>query len=803
MKVLKLKNMYLDKKQPKPGGESYESQNVFQELFSQVDHRSSDSSKTKLNSTKKTASPNSPDFEKTLNELRSSMSEEPGTHSIEENQNQNQNKQATIESQDSYVTEPQQSSKFHVNPEHSRATENLSGSEEKQELEKQTGSESSQIFQRSDDETKQLNELRNLLVYEPINQVNDRVAKIQQNFERLEERLERDYLSKDRLVTVMAKAIAFRIGEYREISREGVSPIIEKVIQAKIAEKNQLMSQAMTPAIADAIPEIIRQSADEIPMAIAPKMAQAIEQQILLDRTAMVKTLSPIIDEVIQHNLEHTDNTTSNTSLKKVLMPVVMPTVVQALRTVCEGPLQKTIPSQIHTAIAAQNFIDVDSLETHLLPILDGLIQKRIEQDKDSMSAVFAPIIAEAISKQMTLSPNEIARALSSEIATAIKEKTKQDRSEMVDALYPVIGSMIVQYFAETIRDINDKLEQSFSPKVIQRKIRAKMQGISEAELLLKEASPFQVEALFLIENQSGLVISQAQQEEKDNIEADMVAGMLTAIRSFVSEVMLDSTQNFEVHQIDYGDRKILIEVAGSCYLALAIEGEPSKQFIRQMRLTLGQIVQNYSKPIASFKGKAATIPQGVHQLLKGLIVDRPRIAKKKRPPILLMIAIAAIAVVAILCGITYYRHEMDRSIAATTADALISAPELSVYRLKVEVNRGKMTLTGRVPNQFLRQQAEQIAATVTPTVELENKIISVQVPPDPVQTVAEVERVQKILNRQEGISIVANYDDMDRVTITGTVLHQSDAENITKAFAQIPGIQNVLNTVAIVRGDR
>ena len=786
--------MNTDKKQPEWGENIEYIENVIEKIFCETAEGISAYPEPQLKSTDKTKKTDYPNLEETLKSLGSFSYEKQNNDSTFE---VNQNQQATVQSQDSYVTDPQQSSKFNENPEQSRATENLYHTEQEQALSEQTAEENSHSLPGSHHGNNQLNQLRNILGAAPIHRLDDDIAEIEKKIERIEQRLERDYLSNDRLVAFIAKALGFRVAEYREILRTGIAPIIQKVIEEKIAENNQFLSQAMTPAIADVIPEIIRQSSDEITMAISPKMAKALEEQILLDRTAMVKTLSPIIDEVIKDNLDHTQNT-SKTSLKKVLILEVMPKVVQALRKVRKDLIQKTIPSQIDTAISSQNFIDVDSLETHLLPIIDGLIQKRIQEDKLSISEVLAPVIAPAISTQITTNPDEIATALSPEIATAIKKKIKQNRSEMVDALYPVIGNTIVQYIAETIREINDKLEQSFSPEGIQRKIRAKMQGISEAELLLKEASPFQVEALFLIENQSGLVISQAQQEEKDNIEADMVAGMLTAIRSFVSEVMLDSTQNFEVHQIDYGDRKILIEVAGSCYLALAIEGEPSKQFIRQMRLTLGRIVEQYSKPIAAFQGNTDTIPQGVHQLLNELIVDRRRISKKKRPPILLIIAIAAIAAIAILCGITYYRDEIDRSIAATTAEALISAPELSVYRLKVEVNRGKMSLTGRVPNQFLRQQAEQIAATVPPpTVELENKIISVQVPPDPVQTAAEVERVQKIFNRQEGISIVANYD-MDRVTIAGTVLQQSDAENITKAFAQIPGIHNVLNTVAI-----
>ncbi len=61
-----------------------------------------------------------------------------------------------------------------------------------------------------------------------------------------------------------------------------------------------------------------------------------------------------------------------------------------------------------------------------------------------------------------------------------------------------VIGSTIAKYIAEVIRSINEKMENALSIEGITRKIRAKIQGTSEAELILKEVTPFQVRAMLL-----------------------------------------------------------------------------------------------------------------------------------------------------------------------------------------------------------------------------------------------------------------------------------------------------------------
>jgi hypothetical protein len=94
-----------------------------------------------------------------------------------------------------------------------------------------------------------------------------------------------------------------------------------------------------------------------------------------------------------------------------------------------------------------------------------------------------------------------------------------------------------------------------------------------------------------------------------------MVAGMLTAIRSFVNDCIVQSGEVSELNQIEYGDSKIMLEVAGYCYMAVVIKGEPPHSFINKMRRNVSNLILNYGKLIQEFNGDPGTIPDALHPL--------------------------------------------------------------------------------------------------------------------------------------------------------------------------------------------
>jgi outer membrane protein OmpA-like peptidoglycan-associated protein len=455
-----------------------------------------------------------------------------------------------------------------------------------------------------------------------------------------------------------------------------------------------------------------------------------------------------------------------------------------------------------------------------IVPIIDEVIKAKTHENKSAMSAAIAELLPEALAQQIVNSPADIAKAIAPEVGLAIKEQIRLDqesiaqalapemgkaitaqikleRDSMVDALYPVIGSTISRYMAEAIKTINEKVSNAISVEGIGRKFRSQVQGVSEAELILKESVPFTVQAAFLIHKASGLIISEVQNSESYQLESEMVAGMLTAIRSFVNECIVQPGEASELNQIEYGDSKIMLEVAGYCYMAVVIKGEPPHPFLNKMRQNVSNLILNYGKLIQDFNGDPGTIPDELHPLIKTLF-DPLHKEKSTKPPIALAgITLAALSLILVPWGIYQYRSSVERRLEANAVAALGSTPELAVYRLDVAVDGKTLKLTGKLPNQELRAQAEKIVASTAPKLQLDNRIVAVDVPPDPVLTAAEVQRITAILNQREGVFISTRYGDR-KVTVEGRVIDGADSQKIAQALKQIPGVQSVISTVKL-----
>ncbi|MEG4218054.1 OmpA family protein [Microcoleus sp. Pol14C6] len=453
-------------------------------------------------------------------------------------------------------------------------------------------------------------------------------------------------------------------------------------------------------------------------------------------------------------------------------------------------------------------------------PIIDEVIRAKTQENKSAMSAAIAELLPDALAQQIVNSPADIARAIAPEIGLAIKEQIRLDqesiaqalapemgkaitaqikleRDSMVDALYPVIGSTIARYMAEAIKTINEKVSNAISVEGFKRKIRSKVQGVSEAELILQESVPFTIQAAFLIHKASGLIISEVQNSESYQLESEMVAGMLTAIRSFVNDCIIRPGEVSELNQIEYGDSKIMLEVAGYCYMAVVIKGEPPDSFIQKIRGTVSNLILNYGQVIHEFNGDPGTIPESLHPSIKTLF-DPLQTEKSTKPPIALaVISLAALSLILVPWGIYQYRSSVERRLEANAIAALASTPELAVYRLDVAVDGKTLKLTGKLPNQELRAQAEKIVASTAPKLQLDNRIIAVDVPPDPVLTAAEVQRITAVLNQREGVSISSRYGDR-KVTVEGKVRDSADAHKIAQSLKQIPGVQSVISTVKL-----
>ena len=530
----------------------------------------------------------------------------------------------------------------------------------------------------------------------------------------------------------------------------------------------------------------------------APEQDLPIQLEIWANSTAIVTVAPPALESP-------EDAAMALDLLRGLVLGAEMSEVPQKLSQLEQQLYQpnelKTLLLPLVTELLRQTVIDSqEEVVQAIAPIIDQVIQSRMTQDRALMGLAIAPAIPGAITEQIRISPEELSTAISPVIGKAIQKQVVIEQSTIIDALYPIIGGTISKYMVETIRAINQQVEEAVSPAGIKRKIRAKLQGVSEAELILKEAAPFTVQAIFLIHKGSGLVISEIQRTDSQRLESDMIAGMLTAICSFANDCISQSGAVSELDSIDYGMSKIILEVAGHCYLAIVIQGEPTKQFIGEIRQALRSLVTHHAPVFETYNGDPDSVPKAVNTILESLrhsgTPDQQ--SSENRPSPLLLIGLGLCSLVVIPWGIWQYHSHLNREAEGITTTALLSAPELAVYRLTVAAHDGKLKLNGQVPNLGLRQKAEHVAKAAAPkNWSIENDVLAVEVPPDPVLAAAEVQRVTALFNRMEGTAIVTRYTE-SQISVEGSVIRLADAQAIIQGFQRIPGIKAVLSTVQV-----
>ena len=197
---------------------------------------------------------------------------------------------------------------------------------------------------------------------------------------------------------------------------------------------------------------------------------------------------------------------------------------------------------------------------------------QRTLNEKQLLAEKINPIVEDHLTFLRQNFPKEYAKIVN----RMVEQKLKSSQTEILDVIYPVMGKMINKYiafqFQEMKDSINARIDALFSKQGLIWWIRNKVFGIDNAEMLLSSLDTPIIEEVFVIQRDSGLLYGSAALYP--TVNRDVVAGMLTAIKSFVEDAFEREHEDLEM--IQYGTYKILIENMPSHYFALAISGSIS-----------------------------------------------------------------------------------------------------------------------------------------------------------------------------------------------------------------------------------
>ncbi|MBN1668090.1 MAG: hypothetical protein JW862_13440 [Anaerolineales bacterium] len=230
------------------------------------------------------------------------------------------------------------------------------------------------------------------------------------------------------------------------------------------------------------------------------------------------------------------------------------------------------------------------------------------------------PEMSNLIRRTIQDSHAEMAEAIGPVMGEAIRVQIREARGEMVEALYPVIGGTVQRAIAEFAREfqrnIDARLRSTIGPRGYLRRLLARLRGVSDAELALRDALPFRIREVFLIQHGSGLLLAHSHTEGGQGADSDLVSAMLTAIRDFVRTSFSAPDQlEADLDEIDYGDLHILVQSGKHAYLALVYAGVEPEGFRAEVRAFVSELHVRFGAALRDYDGDPAMLPSLAPQM--------------------------------------------------------------------------------------------------------------------------------------------------------------------------------------------
>lgn len=263
-------------------------------------------------------------------------------------------------------------------------------------------------------------------------------------------------------------------------------------------------------------------------------------------------------------------------------------------------------------------------------------LQERLD-NPELLAADVSRVLPESII-QRSRRDRKIAKALEPTIENSIKASVKKDPKVLVDALFPVMGPAIRKAISSTIfgmiQSFNQILQYSFSIQGMKWRLEALKTGRSFGEVVLLHTLVYQIEQVFLIHRNTGLVLQHVASKEITAKDPDLVSSMLTAIQDF-SEDSFDVKKGESLETLRIGgNRSVWIEQGPRATLAAVIRGTPPVDYRLILRETVDAIHLQHSSALESFDGDTSPF-EIIKGDLEGCFQSQFKQKKQKTSPLL------------------------------------------------------------------------------------------------------------------------------------------------------------------------
>ncbi len=219
--------------------------------------------------------------------------------------------------------------------------------------------------------------------------------------------------------------------------------------------------------------------------------------------------------------------------------------------------------------------------EAQMLQQLQDILLKKDRQsleslqqtldNKELLSEKVSPIIEEHLAFMKQNFPKEFQQS----VEKIIDRKLKDSQDEILNLIYPKLGKMIQKYIGHQFQQLKEGIDTQMEATLNKGPlgwVRRSVFGIKVSDEILSGVDRPVIEQILIVQRASGLLIGSATKNEK--IHEDLVAGMLTAIKSFAEDAFERGEADLEM--IQYDRYRIFLQNFPSYYFAVILGGSMS-----------------------------------------------------------------------------------------------------------------------------------------------------------------------------------------------------------------------------------
>ena len=255
---------------------------------------------------------------------------------------------------------------------------------------------------------------------------------------------------------------------------------------------------------------------------------------------------------------------------------------------------------------------------------------------------------------------------------------------------------------------LNEKLDQSLSADRWKARLKAKLSGRSEAEILLQQNPPLQIDEILVIHRPTGLLIARAggASDTDEGADRELVSGMLTAIMSF-SRDAFGSDDESDLESLAFGDSQLFLRTSPAVILALRANGLPPKKFGTALDRLFRSFLDQWGATLANFDGSLQEQEESALQSdLNKRFSDFLEAKKKSFRPRSRkgLIGVAAVAACLVLwIGYEVYDDWWITRIEQTGREVVVRQEGLTGYPLTVRYDddSDRLVIEGLIPHGF------------------------------------------------------------------------------------------------------